>query len=192
MCTETVQSGDTLRRIVLRNYYVYDDRGELDSERVVRVANELLSWNPCLRDWVGMRVEQRVFELDPGDGQDDSRPPSTAWTNEARAGRDATLPASIGQALDSDGLKTIDTPLQPESPNRPIVLPMVTGIPWWHAGGTARPRSYRAQRYWGVWLAGVILAIVVGVQSWGRTWIPVLTLESLQSFDTLADATARW
>jgi hypothetical protein len=69
---------------------------------------------------------------------------------------------------------------------------MITGIPWWPAGGTARQRSYRALRYWGVWLAGVILAIVVGVQGWGRTWIPVLTLESIQSFDTLADATARW
>lgn len=39
---------DTLYKIACKKYYVYDDQGDEDSERVAIVAREIVKWNQCL------------------------------------------------------------------------------------------------------------------------------------------------
>jgi hypothetical protein len=43
-----VQPTDTLGKLVVENYYVYDDQGELDRERVISVAQAIIRRNPQL------------------------------------------------------------------------------------------------------------------------------------------------
>src|SRR6266540_6032151 len=48
MRQDRIQVGDTLQSIAIRNYYVYDDQGKLDEDRIKSVAGELIKWNTNL------------------------------------------------------------------------------------------------------------------------------------------------
>jgi hypothetical protein len=48
MRQDRIQAGDTLQSIAIRNYYVYDDQGKLDQDRIRSVAGDLIKSNTNL------------------------------------------------------------------------------------------------------------------------------------------------